>query len=961
MRARGDRGRMGAESVVVVVGGGIAGLALAAALARERARRGGDGPTCVVLERDESAAARRQGYGVTLSETNAALAGLGVAARCRERNCKSSAHWTFGASGRVLGYYGTTFLSSRSSPTGAEGSDEKERPPTNLRVPRNEVRGILLEEIPRDWIKWGAKLRDYVEDEDGVRVTLESGETVEGTILVAADGVRSGTRRAPSAGDDVKSGALAYLGVALVTGFTDLDNALLRGQGFYTVDGRSRLFTMPFRAANEVAGTPPKSMWQLSVRVDEETARSLTNAPRSEVKDFVLEHTKGWHDPVGAMLETTNWEDAWAGPLYDREEPPTSKARAAETPHLALRSSTSRVVCIGDAAHPMSPFKGQGANTALYDAWALSKWLYKAPPRAALACFHREMVVRAFVKVRASRDACETFHSPSILTERIPEFAGVDPTKIKLVLDTLNERGVNASMCAELEPAVQSVIDELKAAETVKPYAVKKQYSDIDSLSECDSSASDGTFVSFASSMSTCTLQDSVVNAVALALARADEPPLTDAERDVVRKLRRAVNGRRPSNDYASLAPIRLLASRGVVGDMADAREARFAREIADVINERAVALKASREANGDGKDDGDDDNVDDHFIHAKPTADGKVLLTTKKHDETLTSLGLKQCEGCLKYYAVHGGGLRKHWESGGENADCAASAQRAMACDFTETESSAWRGSGAGKPKAWRTASNRKELSPGMSAAARGNVDGMKRAIEEGWNPVIEKDAFGSNALMWAAGGGHIEACEFLVDECGVNPNHTKRKDGRVPLHWAARNGELEACQWLVSKGANPSTASYDGDFPFHLAIWKNHRKVAQWLGEASSSFDCGTTNRWGCNAVLWACTTESDQEDALSMVKWLIEEKKVDYSVVNVNGHSALHKCAIYGHESVIDYLLELIDSNELPEYIVPDDRNQAPSELARVNGFLELEKKLRRMEDETMRLPTIFVDKN
>ena len=95
--------------------------------------------------------------------------------------------------------------------------------------------------------------------------------------------------------------------------------------------------------------------------------------------------------------------------------------------------------------------------------------------------------------------------------------------------------------------------------------------------------------------------------------------------------------------------------------------------------------------------------------------------------------------------------------------------------------------------------------------------------------------------------------------------------------------------------------------------------------------------------------------------MVKWLIEEKKVDHSVVNVNGHSALHKCAIYGQESVIDYLLELIDSSELPEYIVPDDRNQAPSELARVNGFLELETKLRRMEDETMRLPTIFVDKN
>ena len=49
---------MGADDVVVVSGGGVAGLALAAALARERERRGGDGATCVVLERDESAAAR---------------------------------------------------------------------------------------------------------------------------------------------------------------------------------------------------------------------------------------------------------------------------------------------------------------------------------------------------------------------------------------------------------------------------------------------------------------------------------------------------------------------------------------------------------------------------------------------------------------------------------------------------------------------------------------------------------------------------------------------------------------------------------------------------------------------------------------------------------------------------------------------------------------------------------------
>ena len=468
--ARGRR-RLDASDVVLIVGGGVSGLALASAMARSAC-----GATCVVLERDASAGARRQGYGVTLSETNAALAGLGVLARCRERNCASSAHWTFDSSGKILGYYGNAFVegAEERGGGGTDGGETRRASGMNLRVPRNEVREILLETIPSEWIRWGTRLVDYVESEDGVTATLESGETLEGTILVVADGARSGTRRAPGASEDLRGGDLRYLGVALITGFTDLDDYLLRGRGFYTVDGRSRMFTMPFRAASETEGKPPRSMWQLSVRVDEERARALANAPREDVKAFVLEHTKGWHDPVAEMFDHTDWEDAWAGPLYDREEPPTNKAQAVEKPHLPIRSSTSRVICIGDAAHPMSPFKGQGANTALYDAWALSKWLQKAPPQTALACFHREMVARAFAKVRASREACEYFHNPNILSERVPEFAGVDPTKITAVLEALSERGITASKRADLEPAVRAVIDEIEAAEVVRPYAVKK-------------------------------------------------------------------------------------------------------------------------------------------------------------------------------------------------------------------------------------------------------------------------------------------------------------------------------------------------------------------------------------------------------------------------------------------------------------------------------------------------------
>ena len=71
---------------MVIAGGGISGLALAAALqAAPEASR----PKVIVMERDASAEARRQGYGVTLSETNAALAGLGILEDLRASSTRS--------------------------------------------------------------------------------------------------------------------------------------------------------------------------------------------------------------------------------------------------------------------------------------------------------------------------------------------------------------------------------------------------------------------------------------------------------------------------------------------------------------------------------------------------------------------------------------------------------------------------------------------------------------------------------------------------------------------------------------------------------------------------------------------------------------------------------------------------------------------------------------------------------
>ena len=83
---------------------------------------------------------------------------------------------------------------------------------------------------------------------------------------------------------------------------------------------------------------------------------------------------------------------------------------------------------IGDAAHPMSPFKGQGANQALLDALALarnisiactplSKWKETGVREIVLTDFEEEMLARSASKVKDSAEAVELLHSKDVLRE----------------------------------------------------------------------------------------------------------------------------------------------------------------------------------------------------------------------------------------------------------------------------------------------------------------------------------------------------------------------------------------------------------------------------------------------------------------------------------------------------------------------------------------------------------------
>ena len=112
-----------------------------------------------------------------------------------------------------------------------------------------------------------------------------------------------------------------------------------------------------------------------------------------------------------------------------------------------------RVTLIGDAAHPMTPFKAQGANQALSDAVLLADTLVESVQRhgphagidAALPLFEQAMLTRSSRVVIGSREKAKEMHSSLALQpSRKVQRGGEEGVDMPHVIRTLRARGVGA-------------------------------------------------------------------------------------------------------------------------------------------------------------------------------------------------------------------------------------------------------------------------------------------------------------------------------------------------------------------------------------------------------------------------------------------------------------------------------------------------------------------------------------
>lgn len=393
---------------VAIVGGGIGGVALAVACLHR-------GIPFTLYERDSGFDVRSQGYGLTLQQASKAIEGFGLFDL--DEGVISTRHVVHTTDGKIIGEWGMRKWMQSELKTGSKVDSKTYSKRTNVHIARQSLRLALLEQLGgKEGVQWNHQLIDCKEVE-GNQVELsfqvnDEIKTTQADLVVGADGIRSAVRNIVIGEETTPLrylDCIVILGICPLSQLQEVDSSLLDSATvFQTANGNERIYIMPF--------TSDSVMWQLSFPLSAKEAKILSEKGPKALKEEACRRTK-WHSPIPQIVSSTLESEISGYPVYDRE-----------LLHPDALAKGKQITLIGDAAHPMSPFKGQGANQALLDALALargiskgcrpkSNWKEVGIRESVLTEFESEMLKRSAKKVKDSAKAAEFLHSNVVLYE----------------------------------------------------------------------------------------------------------------------------------------------------------------------------------------------------------------------------------------------------------------------------------------------------------------------------------------------------------------------------------------------------------------------------------------------------------------------------------------------------------------------------------------------------------------
>ncbi|MFD0793012.1 FAD-dependent oxidoreductase [Mucilaginibacter litoreus] len=375
------------NKTIAIVGGGPGGLTLARLLQM----RGAD---VKVYERDSNRKVRVQGATLDLHHDSGLLAlenaGLMDAFKANYRPGADVMCITDKYANVLLKEY-----------AGSEG--EAFRP----EIDRGPLRDILLDSLQDNTVVWGSQFLNMVQTGNGWELSFKNGTTATADMVIAADGANSRIRPYITSIKPFYTGYCAIEGAVYnsATAIPKIHKILNGGKIFALSDARtlivaskgdgSAVFYCGFKAEEKWAAT---------------SGINFTN--NVEVKAWFANEFGGW----------TAWHE-----LFEQAEPKFIVRPQYCMPPDQTWKSQANLTMLGDAAHLMPPYAGEGVNMAMLDALELANCLTDpqfADTQTAIEHFEIHMRERARETAQMTLQQTDLMHSDNGLDSMLNFFGG---------------------------------------------------------------------------------------------------------------------------------------------------------------------------------------------------------------------------------------------------------------------------------------------------------------------------------------------------------------------------------------------------------------------------------------------------------------------------------------------------------------------------------------------------------
>ncbi|MGB5634927.1 MAG: NAD(P)/FAD-dependent oxidoreductase, partial [Waterburya sp.] len=202
---------------------------------------------------------------------------------------------------------------------------------------------VLTAQLPHHIIHLDRQCIGFAQNESEVEIYFEGGKTASADLLIGADGINSAVRKTLVGAEKPR-----YLNSMSWRAIIKCEQDLLNPDEIVRIVSDQQFLFLLNVGDGYLNWTTRKYAPEY---------RLSTN--KQEMKDRILQDFTNWAEPIRNLIAITPPEKIFEFPICDR--PPLSSW------------SRGRVTLLGDAAHPMSPSAGQGANSSFEDAWVLAQ------------------------------------------------------------------------------------------------------------------------------------------------------------------------------------------------------------------------------------------------------------------------------------------------------------------------------------------------------------------------------------------------------------------------------------------------------------------------------------------------------------------------------------------------------------------------------------------------------------